>query len=112
MEEMLQGFGFDEIFVRQARELIINSYGGRYETDSDMIIHDARYDYLGRVDFTIMSGKLLRERNEHGINTGVVQWREMQEKFLSDHDFLTNTGKLLRSVSIEEQIARLREKAY
>lgn len=112
MEEMLQGFGFDETFVSQARELIINSYGGRHETDSDMIMHDARYDYLGRVDFTIMSGKLLRERNEHGINTGAVQWREMQENFLTDHDFLTNTGKLLRSVSIEEQIARLRGKAY
>jgi hypothetical protein len=112
MEEMLQGFGLDGIFINQARELIINSFEGRYESDSDRIMHDARYDYLGRVDFIKMSGKLLREMNEHGISTGAVQWREMQEMFLSNHDFLTNTGKLLRSVSIEEQIARLREKAY
>lgn len=112
MEEMLQGFGFDDIFINQASKLIINSFDERHESDSDRIMHDARYDYLGRVDFTKLSGKLFRERNEHGINIGAVQWREMQEKFLSDHDFLTDTGKLLRSVSIEEQTARLREKAY
>ena len=94
MEELLQGFGFDEIFISQARVLIINSFEERHESVSDRIMHDARYDYLGRVDFIKMTGKLLRERNEHGLNTGVVQWREMQEKFLTDHDFLTNTGKL------------------
>lgn len=112
MEESLQGFGFDEIFISQARELIINLFEERYESVSDRIMHDARYDYLGRVDFVKLSGKLFRERNEHGINTGAVQWREMQEKFLPDHDFLTDTGRLLRSVSIEEQITGLREKAY
>jgi len=35
-------------------------------------------------------------------------WFNYQEKFLSDHEFLTNTGKLLRSVTIENQIDALK----
>ena len=112
MEEALQGFGFDEVFVSRARELILNSFEGRYESDSDRILHDARFDYLGRVDFSKLSGREFRERTEHVIKTDPVEWTDMQVKSLNDHDFLTATGRLLRSVQIEEQIARLREKAY
>jgi len=112
MEEAIQGFGFDEAFVGRARELIINSFENNYESDSDRIIHDARYDYLGRVDFVKLSGKELRERTEHGVKIDPGEWTDMQEKYLHDHDFLTGTGRLLRSVSIAEQVARLRGKAY
>ena len=90
----------------------MNSFEGRYESDSDRILHDARFDYLGRVDFSKLSGREFRERTEHGIKTDPVEWTDMQVKSLNDHDFLTATGRLLRSVQIEEQIARLREKAY
>lgn len=112
MEETVQGFGFDEHFVNRAREIIINSFENRYETDSDKILHDARYDYLGRVDFVKLSWKELRERNEHGVITEPGEWIDAQEKFIYEHDFLTGTGRLLRSVSIEEQLVRLRGKVY
>ncbi|HPD01479.1 MAG TPA: hypothetical protein PLA01_09050, partial [Acetivibrio sp.] len=64
---------------------------------------------LGRDDFIYLSGKLLKERAEHGLEIGNEGWVEMQKHLLVSHDFLTGTARLLRSVSIEEQINSLRD---
>lgn len=109
MDEMLPRFGFDESYIASARLLVTNSFNEKYESDTDRILHDARYDYLGRVDYIKLSDKLLRERNEHGITTGTGTWKAIQETLLTEHDFLTGTGKILRSVPLEEQIAKLQE---
>jgi class 3 adenylate cyclase len=109
MEEVLPCYGFDERYIISARDLINNSFNGKHESVTDKILHDARYDYLGRVDYIKLSEKLLKERNEHGIIVSPEEWSDIQKKLLTDHDFLTNTGKLLRSVPISEQIAKLQE---
>jgi hypothetical protein len=103
MSEILPRFGFDDIFVITARRMITNSFDQKYDSLPDRILHDARYDYLGRVDYIKLTDKLLRERNEHGIVTVAKSWISIQEKLLKEHEFLTKTGKLLRSVSTEEQ---------
>jgi adenylate cyclase len=107
MGEVLPRFGFDESYIISARRILTNSFDEKYETAADKILHDAKYDYLGRVDYIKLTDKLLKERNEHGILTSIESWIEMQKKLLVNHDFLTNTGKLLRSVTIEEQVAAL-----
>jgi len=109
MDEILPRFGFDESYIISARDLINNSFNEKCESDTDKILHDARYDYLGRVDYIKLSEKLLKERNEHGNHISSDTWKDIQEKMLRDHEFLTNTGKLLRSVALEEQIAKLHE---
>jgi len=109
MDEMLPRFGFDESYITSARLLITNSFNEKYESDTDRILHDARYDYLGRVDYIKLSDRLLKERNEHGISTGTGTWKVIQESLLNGHDFFTGTGKILRSVPLEEQIAKLHE---
>jgi class 3 adenylate cyclase len=107
MENTLPRFGFDENHIISANHIIKNSFNEKYESASDRILHDARYDYLGRVDYVVLTDKLLRERKEHGIQTTVNTWIDIQEKLLTDHEFLTETGKLLRSVQAEDQIASL-----
>jgi hypothetical protein len=107
LENTLPRFGFDENHILSARQIIRNSFDEKYESASDRILHDARYEYLGRVDYVRLADKLLRERNEHGILISVNTWVEIQKKLLADHEFLTETGKLLRSVPFEEQIASL-----
>jgi hypothetical protein len=62
---------------------------------------------LGRIDYIKLTDKLFRERNEHGIITDTNTWIGVQEKLLREHDFLTKTGKVLRSVTLEEQVAAL-----
>ncbi len=107
VEEMLPRYGFDEKNIDASRQIIGNSFNEHYESISDKILHDARYDYLGRVDYIKLADKLLRERKEHGKITDSRTWIDIQMKLLVDHEFLTNTGRLLRSVSVEDQIAGL-----
>jgi class 3 adenylate cyclase len=107
MGEILPRFGFDESYIISTRHIITNSFNEKYESSADRILHDARYDYLGRIDYIKLTDKLMRERNEHGIITTSNAWIDNQKKLLRDHDFLTKTGKLLRSVTVEEQIAAL-----
>jgi len=107
MDYILPRFGFDDSSTASARKIIRNSFEESYETASDRILHDARYEYLGRVDFIDLTDKLLRERKEHGFITNGLDWIENQRKLLTDHDFLTKTGRILRNVPREEQIAAL-----
>jgi hypothetical protein len=107
MGEILPRFGFDESYIISTKHIITNSFNEKYESSADRILHDARYDYLGRIDYIKLTDKLMRERNEHGIITTSNAWIDNQKKLLRDHDFLTKTGKLLRSVTVEEQIAAL-----
>jgi uncharacterized protein len=107
IENILPRFGFDESHIISAKRLIRNSFNEKYESASDRILHDARYEYLGRIDYVRLTDKLLKERNEHGILTSVSAWIDIQKKLLTDHEFQTATGKLLRSVPAEDQVASL-----
>lgn len=107
MAEVLPRFGFDLIYISAAKDIIRNSFEGRYISEADKILHDARYDYLGRVDYGKLTDRLFKERKEHGIITETGEWVKMQEKLLHEHDFLTTTGRLLRSVPLEVQIASI-----
>ena len=108
VEEILPKYGFDQVNVDSTKNIIRNSFNDHQESLSDNILHDARYDYLGRVDYIKLTDKLLRERTEYGKLTDNRTWNEIQMKQLSDQEFITNTAKLFRSVSIEDQIARLK----
>jgi class 3 adenylate cyclase len=109
-EEMLPSYGFGKELTNSAIKLIKNSFNGFEETSKDTILHDARYDYLGRVDYIRLTERLLRERTEYGENFDNQNWLQMQKSLLRDHDFRTKTAKLLRNVSIAEQIAGLEKK--
>jgi hypothetical protein len=75
----------------------------------DNILHDAKYDYLGRMDYMKLTDKLLRERTEYGKHPDIKTWTDSQIKQLTEHEFETNTARLLRNVSTEDQIAGLHE---
>lgn len=110
MNGILPRYGFSQEYVVKVAALLRNSYNDRYVTLSDRILHDARYDYLGRVDYLKLSEKLLRELTEYGKHPDDKAWLQQQKKLLKEHEFLTNTAKLLRDVSIEEQISSLEKK--
>jgi adenylate cyclase len=107
VRELLPGFGFSEQNVGAVNRLIENSFADRSETFTDQILHDARYDYYGRIDYLRLTDKLRREMSEYGKPVDGSSWIELQKKSLREHRFRTNTGKLLRSVLAEDQIAGL-----
>jgi class 3 adenylate cyclase len=104
VEEILPKYGFGQENIAETLRLIAAAFANKPENKSDLILHDARYAYLGRVDYKILSDKLFRELSEHGKITDPGSWRETQLKLILEHDFKTNTARLLRSVSIEDQI--------
>ncbi len=107
--EILPRYGFGKDDLDEVKRLIGNSFTNRQETVTDRILHDARYDYLGRVDFIKLTDKLLREETEYGMPHARKEWIDIQRKLLLDHEFLTDTGRLLRNVQIEDQVAALME---
>lgn len=107
VEEVLPKYGFGQENVGTVKKIIRNCYTDHQDSLSDNILHDARYDYLGRVDYLKLTEKLFRERTEYGKLIDNKSWNEFQRKLLTDHQFITKTARLLKNVSIEEQIAGL-----
>jgi adenylate cyclase len=106
-EELLPGFGFTAENLESVDRIIKNSYADNPETLSDYILHDARYDYLGRVDYLRLTDKLLRELTEYGKQVERKKWIEIQKKLLLDNEFKTKTARLLRSVPLADQVEAL-----
>jgi adenylate cyclase len=107
VEEILPGYGFSQINIGLTKSIIKNSYTDSQESLTDNILHDAKYDYLGRVDYMKLTDRLLRERTEYGKHPDDKTWIEFQKKLLTDHQFITTTAKLLRNVPLGDQIAGL-----
>jgi len=107
MDEILPRFNFKAGNTDKSKSLICNSFAERYDTLSDMILHDAQYDYLGRSDYVRLTDRLYRERTEHGMAISRDEWVTYQKKYLAGHDFLTETGRILRSVKVEDQTDNL-----
>jgi class 3 adenylate cyclase len=102
VEEILPVYNFNQDNVDSTKNLIRNSFNDHWESPADNILNDARYDYLGRVDYM-----KLTERTEYGKHTDNKSWIESQRKQISDHQFITPTARLLRSVSEDDQIEGL-----
>lgn len=107
VEKVLPGYGFSRESIDTVNRIIKNSFTENPETFTDDILHDARYDYLGRIDYIKLTDKLMRELSEYGKQTDRNTWIGIQKKYLFDHQFRTNTATLLRSISAEEQVAAL-----
>ncbi len=107
VEEILPRYGFDQQNIELTGRILRNSFTDKQETQSDKILHDAKFDYLGRIDYIRLTDKLLRERTEYGKHADTKAWVEIQKKLISEHGFLTDTARLLRSVPAEVQISAL-----
>jgi hypothetical protein len=106
-EDILPKHGFSQDVLEKVRRLIKNSFSNKIESVQDKVLHDSRYDYLGRVDYPLLTSKLRKEIGDHGKIFGNEEWTEMQTRFLYDHYFLTETAKILRDVKVEDQVVTL-----
>lgn len=111
VEEILPEYAFSQENIDSVSGIIRSSFSEKFDTLPARILHDATYDYLGRVDYPKLSEKLLRERTEYGKHTDSKSWIEVQRKLLTEHEFLTPTARILRSISVADQMAALTAKA-
>lgn len=110
VEEILPRHGFNQENVDTTKRIIRNSFSGRNETIQDKILHDARYDYLGRVDYANLTEKFRKELSEHGTRYEDKAWIELQTIIQNENPFITDTARILRNVAVESQIRSLTDK--
>jgi adenylate cyclase len=73
------------------------------------IICDSDLDYLGRSDFIPVSNTLFEELKAQGKINDLNTWNKLQVKFISGHQYFTNTARSLREVNKQKQIERITE---
>ena len=108
-DDILPRLGFDGSTVERAKVYIEMFYAGDFTTQPMMILHDAVYDYMGRVDYISLTDRLMKELKETGYVGDIGTWARDQKDFLLGHEFMTETGRMLRSVPAETQRASLEQ---
>jgi class 3 adenylate cyclase len=71
------------------------------------IICDSDLDYLGRSDFIPVSNTLYEELKAQNKVGALNDWNKLQVKFISGHQYFTNTARSLREVNKHLQIERI-----
>ncbi|MEF8809969.1 MAG: adenylate/guanylate cyclase domain-containing protein [Bacteroidales bacterium] len=74
----------------------------------EKIMCDADLDYLGRSDFMPVSNTLYYELKEQNKIGDINEWNKMQLKFISRHQYFTQTALNLREVNKQKQIEHIK----
>jgi hypothetical protein len=107
--EILPKFGYSPEQIDAINEIIMaTKLPPQPKTLLQKIICDADLDYLGRSDFIPVSNTLYKELHEQNLIGSINDWNKLQVKFLSVHQYFTETGNKLREVNKQTQIDRLK----
>jgi class 3 adenylate cyclase len=74
----------------------------------EKIMCDADLDYLGRSDFIPVSNTLYKELKAQDKIGDLNEWNKLQLKFISKHQYFTETAMNLREVNKQKQIDRIK----
>lgn len=108
-EEVLPTFGYDDEQIKIIKGIIMaTKLPPQPKTLLEKIIADADLDYLGRRDMVPVSDTLYQELKVQGIIGSFNDWNKLQVKFLSVHQYFTETARKMRTVNKEEQIERIK----
>jgi adenylate cyclase len=73
----------------------------------ESIICDSDLDYLGRSDFIPVSNTLYEELKAQNKMGSLNDWNKIQVKFITGHQYFTETARSLREVNKQLQIDRI-----
>ncbi len=108
-EEILPDYGYDEKQIEIIKGIIMaTKLPPQPKTLLQKIIADADLDYLGRRDMVPVSDALYQELKVQGLIGSFNDWNKLQVKFLSAHQYFTETARKMRKVNKEEQIKRIK----
>lgn len=109
-KHILPKYHYTENQIEVITNLIMHTkHPPRPDTKLEMIMCDADLDYLGRTDFIPVSGNLYRELKENGKIKSIDEWNKLQIKFISNHQYFTETARNSRDVNKNKQLEKLRE---
>jgi class 3 adenylate cyclase len=106
--EILTVYGFGPQTLEAVIALMTVASSPEQESDAGRVLHDAVYDFTGRVDFIAMIDRLYREEKAYGKTEDEKRWFRDLASTIEQNQFLTKTARRLRSVPAEEQLNALR----
>lgn len=93
VKELLPAFGYSTAQIDFVARLILATAHGADPVDLyERIMKDADLEYLGSADYREISLLLKREWTSMGKVFTTEEWETIQEKFLSAHQFYTETA--------------------
>lgn len=107
-DEILSYYGFDSETLASVKKLMDNAFSNIQTSQEGMVLHDAVYDFTGRVDFISRIDRLYREEMAYGKVEDKERWLRQMEVRLKETDFLTESARKLRSVTAASQMELLR----
>lgn len=108
--DFLPKYGYSEEQIERICEIIMATQMPPQPTDLlQKIICDADLDYLGRSDMIPVSNTLYKELKEQDKIGTFNDWNKLQVKFISGHQYFTNTARSLREVNKQKQIERIKK---
>lgn len=109
--EYLPRYGYPETAIRKVQEMIrATRIPQRPNNLPEKILADADLDYLGRDDFFTIGNRLYREFLYTGVVKNEDEWNTLQEKFLENHSYFTETSRKKRNKKKEENLRIIRSK--
>jgi adenylate cyclase len=107
--EMLPKYNYSPKQVERICSLIMSTKLPPRPADLlECIICDSDLDYLGRSDFIPVSNTLYEELKAQNKISSLNDWNKLQVKFISGHQYFTETARNLREVNKKLQIERIR----
>jgi class 3 adenylate cyclase len=106
--EMLPGYNYTPEQIERICTFIMATKLPPVPTNLlESIICDSDLDYLGRSDFIPVSNTLYEELKARDMMKSLNDWNKLQVKFISEHQYFTNTARSLREVNKQLQIERI-----
>ena len=106
--EMLPKYNYSQEQIDRICEIIMaTKLPPKPKTLLEEIICDSDLDYLGRSDFIPVSNTLYEELKAQNKMGSLNDWNKIQVKFISGHQYFTNTARSLREVNKQQQIERI-----
>jgi len=99
VKEILPTMNYSDEAISKICEMILTTeLPQNAKTIDEMILCDADLDYLGRDDFFWIGQSLRLEWNRLNINkTTLLEWYELQIKFMESHNYFTPTAQKTRN---------------
>jgi class 3 adenylate cyclase len=106
--EMLPQYGYSQEQIDKICDIIMATKLPPNPTNLlENIICDSDLDYLGRSDFIPVSNTLYEELKAQNKMGSLNDWNKIQVKFISGHQYFTETARSLREVNKQLQIERI-----
>ncbi len=108
--EQLPAWGFTAADAEHIGEMILATKIPQEPHDHlAQILCDADLDYLGRDDYHVIAHSLRLEWMKYGDPKDLVEWYELQVRFLSSHTYFTASARRLRDARKQEHLAEIEE---